>query len=99
MTLLDAVGNVIVGDGRCVLHIYVCNIKRLCIVSSLDKSELGDICNCCAETPSTKCEEDKMLKMYPGYSCNTMRVLLKVSVCMCSCQREKLKEKSMRSLI
>ncbi|XP_012684126.2 protein FAM189A2 [Clupea harengus] len=40
-------------------------------------SELGDICNCCAETPSTKCEEDKMLKMYPGYSCNTMRVLLK----------------------
>ncbi|XP_076125620.1 endosomal transmembrane epsin interactor 1 isoform X1 [Alosa pseudoharengus] len=40
-------------------------------------SELGDICNCCAETPITKCEEEKMLKIYPGYSCNTMRVLLK----------------------
>lgn len=40
-------------------------------------SELGDICNCCAEAPSSKCEEEKMLKIYPGYSCNTMRMLLK----------------------
>ncbi|XP_063051214.1 endosomal transmembrane epsin interactor 1 isoform X2 [Engraulis encrasicolus] len=50
------------------------------LVSSMTNcqlSELGDICNCCAETPTTKCEEDKMLKIYPGYSCNTMRMLLK----------------------
>ncbi|XP_028851253.1 protein FAM189A2 isoform X2 [Denticeps clupeoides] len=40
-------------------------------------AEAGDVCNCCAETPSTKCEEEKMLKIYPGYSCNTMRLLLK----------------------
>lgn len=46
-------------------------------MSNCQLSELGDICNCCAETPSTKCEEEKILKIYPGYSCNTMRVLLK----------------------
>lgn len=50
------------------------------LVSSMTNcqlSEQGDICYCCAESASTKCEEDKMLKIYPGYSCNTMRVLLK----------------------
>ncbi|KAJ8414959.1 hypothetical protein AAFF_G00024820 [Aldrovandia affinis] len=40
-------------------------------------SEVGDICHCCTDSPSTKCPEEKLLKLYPGNSCNTMRVLLK----------------------
>ncbi|XP_071208355.1 endosomal transmembrane epsin interactor 1-like isoform X1 [Salvelinus alpinus] len=38
-------------------------------------SETGDVCNCCPQIPM--CPEEKLLKLYPGHSCNTMRVLLK----------------------
>ncbi|KAJ8262899.1 hypothetical protein COCON_G00153560 [Conger conger] len=40
-------------------------------------SEVGDICHCCADSPSSRCPEEKLLRLYPGNSCNTMRVLLK----------------------
>ncbi|KAG5841253.1 hypothetical protein ANANG_G00197580 [Anguilla anguilla] len=40
-------------------------------------SEIGDVCHCCADSPNSKCPEEKLLKLYPGNSCNTMRVLLK----------------------
>eukprot|EP00063_Salmo_salar_P051141 XP_014025976.1 PREDICTED: protein FAM189A2-like isoform X2 [Salmo salar] len=40
-------------------------------------SELGDVCNCCPQTPTAKCPEEKLLKLYPGHSCSTMRVLVK----------------------
>ncbi|XP_041757498.2 protein FAM189A2-like [Coregonus clupeaformis] len=40
-------------------------------------SEVGDVCNCCPQTPTAKCPEEKLLKLYPGHSCSTMRVLLK----------------------
>ncbi|XP_036792285.1 protein FAM189A2-like [Oncorhynchus mykiss] len=38
-------------------------------------SEAGDVCNCCPQI--SMCPEEKLLKLYPGHSCNTMRVLLK----------------------
>ncbi|KAG9331485.1 hypothetical protein JZ751_018886 [Albula glossodonta] len=41
------------------------------------ESEVGDVCHCCTDSPSSKCPEEKLLKLYPGNSCNTMRVLLK----------------------
>ncbi|KAI4901697.1 hypothetical protein NFI96_029227 [Prochilodus magdalenae] len=40
-------------------------------------SEHGDICNCCADSPSSLCQEEKLIKIYAGHSCGTMRVLLK----------------------
>ncbi|KAL6465429.1 hypothetical protein MHYP_G00255620 [Metynnis hypsauchen] len=40
-------------------------------------SEHGDICNCCADSPSSQCQEEKLIKIYAGHSCGTMRVLLK----------------------
>ncbi|XP_018615562.2 protein FAM189A2 isoform X2 [Scleropages formosus] len=46
-------------------------------MSSCQLSDIGDVCLCCADSPSTKCPEEKLLKLYPGHSCNTMRVLLK----------------------
>ncbi|MFT7813547.1 protein FAM189A2 isoform X3 [Arapaima gigas] len=46
-------------------------------ISSCQMSDIGDVCLCCADSPSAKCPEEKLLKLYPGHSCNTMRVLLK----------------------
>ncbi|KAK1792210.1 hypothetical protein P4O66_012166 [Electrophorus voltai] len=40
-------------------------------------SERGDICNCCAESPSSQCQDEKLLRIYAGHSCETMRILLK----------------------
>ncbi|XP_056093419.1 endosomal transmembrane epsin interactor 1 [Rhinichthys klamathensis goyatoka] len=40
-------------------------------------SEQGDLCYCCAETPSAQCKEDKLIKIYAGHACGTMRILLK----------------------
>lgn len=50
------------------------------LVSSMTNcqlSELGDVCYCCPLTPTSKCPEEKLLQLYPGHSCSTMRVLLK----------------------
>ncbi|XP_015222622.1 endosomal transmembrane epsin interactor 1 isoform X2 [Lepisosteus oculatus] len=46
-------------------------------MSSCQLSEVGDVCQCCADTQSAKCPEEKLLKLYPGNSCSTMRMLLK----------------------
>ncbi|XP_029572086.1 protein FAM189A2 isoform X2 [Salmo trutta] len=46
-------------------------------ITNCQLSELGDVCNCCPQTPTAKCPEEKLLKLYPGHSCSTMRVLLK----------------------
>ncbi|XP_066567280.1 endosomal transmembrane epsin interactor 1 [Amia ocellicauda] len=46
-------------------------------MSSCHLSEMGDICQCCADTQTAKCPEEKLLKLYPGNSCSTMRMLLK----------------------
>uniref|UniRef100_A0A4W4FSH0 Family with sequence similarity 189 member A2 n=1 Tax=Electrophorus electricus TaxID=8005 RepID=A0A4W4FSH0_ELEEL len=43
----------------------------------LVRSERGDICNCCAESPSSQCQDEKLLRIYAGHSCETMRILLK----------------------
>ncbi|XP_051973349.1 endosomal transmembrane epsin interactor 1-like isoform X1 [Xyrauchen texanus] len=40
-------------------------------------SEQGDLCYCCAETPSSQCQEEKLVKIYAGHACGTMRILLK----------------------
>ncbi|XP_051750853.1 LOW QUALITY PROTEIN: endosomal transmembrane epsin interactor 1 [Ctenopharyngodon idella] len=40
-------------------------------------SEQGDLCYCCSETPSTQCQEEKLIKIYAGHACGTMRILLK----------------------
>ncbi|XP_075903327.1 endosomal transmembrane epsin interactor 1 isoform X2 [Nelusetta ayraudi] len=40
-------------------------------------SEAGDVCYCCALSPSTKCPEEKLLELHPAHSCSTMRILLK----------------------
>ncbi|KAA0716396.1 Protein FAM189A2 [Triplophysa tibetana] len=40
-------------------------------------SEQGDLCYCCSETPSTECQEEKLVKIYAGHACGTMRILLK----------------------
>ncbi|XP_022523299.1 protein FAM189A2 [Astyanax mexicanus] len=40
-------------------------------------SEHEDICNCCADSPISQCQEEKLIKIYAGHSCGTMRVLLK----------------------
>ncbi|XP_051959457.1 endosomal transmembrane epsin interactor 1 isoform X2 [Xyrauchen texanus] len=40
-------------------------------------SEHGDLCYCCAETPSSQCQEEKLVKIYAGHACSTMRILLK----------------------
>ncbi|XP_072521081.1 endosomal transmembrane epsin interactor 1 [Salminus brasiliensis] len=50
------------------------------LVSSTINCQLsgdGDICNCCADSPSSLCQEEKLIKIYAGHSCGTMRVLLK----------------------
>uniref|UniRef100_A0A4W5KVD9 Endosomal transmembrane epsin interactor 1 n=1 Tax=Hucho hucho TaxID=62062 RepID=A0A4W5KVD9_9TELE len=46
-------------------------------ITNCQLSEVGDVCNCCPQTPTAKCPEEKLLKLYPGHSCSTMRVLLK----------------------
>ncbi|XP_051537067.1 endosomal transmembrane epsin interactor 1-like isoform X2 [Myxocyprinus asiaticus] len=40
-------------------------------------SEHGDLCYCCAEIPSSQCQEEKLVKIYAGHACSTMRILLK----------------------
>nr|XP_009300089.1 protein FAM189A2 isoform X2 [Danio rerio] len=40
-------------------------------------SEQGDLCYCCSETPSAQCQEEKLIKIYAGHACGTMRILLK----------------------
>lgn len=40
-------------------------------------SEKGNVCNCCAENPSSQCQEEELIKIYAGHSCGTMRLLLK----------------------
>ncbi|XP_050965998.1 protein FAM189A2 isoform X1 [Labeo rohita] len=40
-------------------------------------SEPGDLCHCCSETPSSQCKEDKLIEIYAGHACGTMRILLK----------------------
>ncbi|XP_076854120.1 endosomal transmembrane epsin interactor 1 isoform X2 [Brachyhypopomus gauderio] len=40
-------------------------------------SERADVCNCCTESPSSQCQDDKLLRIYAGHSCGTMRILLK----------------------
>ncbi|XP_016361316.1 protein FAM189A2-like isoform X2 [Sinocyclocheilus anshuiensis] len=40
-------------------------------------NELGDLCYCCSEIPSTQCQEDKLIEIYAGHACGTMRILLK----------------------
>lgn len=50
------------------------------LVSSMTScrlSEAGDVCYCCALSPSTKCPEEKLLELHPAHSCSTMRILLK----------------------
>lgn len=42
------------------------------------QNELGDLCYCCSEIPSTQCQEDKLIEIYAGHACGTMRILLKV---------------------
>lgn len=45
---------------------------------SVFQSEQGDLCYCCSEIPSTRCQEEKLIKIYAGHACGTMRILLKV---------------------
>ncbi|XP_062873801.1 endosomal transmembrane epsin interactor 1 isoform X1 [Trichomycterus rosablanca] len=40
-------------------------------------SEQPNLCNCCAESSSSTCPEDGLIKIYAGPSCEAMRVLLK----------------------
>uniref|UniRef100_A0A8C1L9C9 Family with sequence similarity 189 member A2 n=1 Tax=Cyprinus carpio TaxID=7962 RepID=A0A8C1L9C9_CYPCA len=40
-------------------------------------NEKGDICYCCSEIPSTQCQADKLIEIYAGHACGTMRILLK----------------------
>ncbi|CDQ70352.1 unnamed protein product [Oncorhynchus mykiss] len=60
------------GHVSVVFYVFQCESKR-----HASLSEVGDVCNCCPQTPTAKCLEDKLLKLYPGHSCSTMRVLLK----------------------
>ncbi|KAM9544696.1 endosomal transmembrane epsin interactor 1-like isoform 1-T1 [Salvelinus alpinus] len=53
-------------------------------ITNCQLSEVGDVCNCCPQTPTAKCPEEKLLKLYPGHSCSTMRVLLKVLLALCA---------------
>ncbi|CDR06269.1 unnamed protein product, partial [Oncorhynchus mykiss] len=51
-------------------------LTAVCVcVCCVFQSEAGDVCNCCPQI--SMCPEEKLLKLYPGHSCNTMRVLLK----------------------
>ncbi|TNM90191.1 hypothetical protein fugu_004425 [Takifugu bimaculatus] len=50
------------------------------LVSSMTScrlSEAGDVCYCCAVSPTSKCPEEKLLQLHPAHSCSTMRILLK----------------------
>ncbi|KAJ7993732.1 hypothetical protein DPEC_G00257740 [Dallia pectoralis] len=40
-------------------------------------SKTGDVCNCCPQTLTANCPEGELLKLFPGSSCSTMKVLLK----------------------
>ncbi|XP_016383417.1 protein FAM189A2 [Sinocyclocheilus rhinocerous] len=40
-------------------------------------NEKGDLCYCCSEIPSTQCQGDKLIEIYAGHACGTMRILLK----------------------
>lgn len=42
------------------------------------QSDAGDVCYCCAVSPTSKCPEEKLLELHPAHSCSTMRTLLKV---------------------
>ncbi|KAK2837059.1 hypothetical protein Q5P01_014271 [Channa striata] len=46
-------------------------------MTSCQLSEDGEVCNCCALSPASKCPEEKLLQLHPAHSCSTMRVLLK----------------------
>ncbi|KAM8887045.1 endosomal transmembrane epsin interactor 1 isoform 2-T2 [Spinachia spinachia] len=46
-------------------------------MTSCQLSEAGDVCYCCAISPSSNCPEEKLLELHPAPSCITMRVLLK----------------------
>ncbi|XP_010874394.1 protein FAM189A2 [Esox lucius] len=46
-------------------------------MTSCQLSKAGDVCNCCPQTPTVNCPEEKLLKLFPGHSCSTMKVLLK----------------------
>lgn len=39
------------------------------------------MCYCCALSPTSKCPEEKLLELHPAHSCSTMRILLKVQLC------------------
>ncbi|KAK6494305.1 protein FAM189A2 isoform X3 [Huso huso] len=46
------------------------------LVSSMSSCQLSeDVCLCCED--SSKCSDLKQLKLYPGHSCSTVRILLK----------------------
>ncbi|XP_059406074.1 endosomal transmembrane epsin interactor 1-like [Carassius carassius] len=48
------------------------------LVSSTINCQLkGDLCYCCSENPSTPCQGDKLIEIYAGHACGTMRILLK----------------------
>ncbi|XP_016119376.1 protein FAM189A1-like [Sinocyclocheilus grahami] len=46
-------------------------------------NEKGDLCHCCSEIPSTQCQGDKLIEIYAGHACGTMRILLKVCSFFC----------------
>ncbi|KAL6113769.1 entrep1 [Pungitius sinensis] len=46
-------------------------------MTSCQLSEAGDVCYCCALSPTSNCPQEKLLQLHPAPSCSTMRVLLK----------------------
>lgn len=58
----------------------VCTCACVCTFVCMFQSEAGDVCYCCALSPSTNCPEEKLLELHPAHSCSTMRILLKVQL-------------------
>ncbi|KAL0979012.1 hypothetical protein UPYG_G00179300 [Umbra pygmaea] len=46
-------------------------------MTNCEMSEAGDVCNCCSQATTASCPEEKLVKLFPGHSCGTMKVLLK----------------------
>ncbi|XP_040025933.1 endosomal transmembrane epsin interactor 1 isoform X1 [Gasterosteus aculeatus] len=53
-------------------------------MTSCQLSEAGDVCYCCAVSPSSNCPQEQLLQLHPAPSCSTMRVLLKVLFALCA---------------
>ncbi|XP_052412526.1 endosomal transmembrane epsin interactor 1 [Carassius gibelio] len=47
------------------------------VSSTINCQPKGDLCHCCSESTSNQCQGDKLIEIYAGHACGTMRILLK----------------------